>query len=506
MLVINKLLARLLTRQRYRTVDREHSDVFVSEKIGPKRAKTPEGFLLCMDVPVARVGTMVYGAGEVPLETGADGLVHVMRGEKDLFDDKALASYVGKPVVDDHPDEDVNPANWKDLAIGIVLNPRRGVGDDSDVMLADLLITDASAIRDVDEGKREVSAGYEADYEQTGPGTGRQTNIIGNHVALVERGRCGPRCAIGDHQPKELQSMTTKNTRPTKAALRMKVADRIRKLFGDAGEEMAQALPEALAAGDEDGGEGSGGDTHIHVHTSGEAGADAGPADVANTQDDPVEARFQQLETSIGEIKALLSKLTGAGGTGDEGGAVPGAGANGDGPAGKEVDGPAGGNALAGADDVKVEDGMPDEVQAAMASKTNDSAALETSFKAVLSDAEVLVPGFRLPTFDSKAKRKATMDQMCSLRRGVLGNLAAATDGAALLNAIGGSFDPQKASCVSVATTFRAAAGAKRLLNNSAGTQDAHRLPNAGLIAPGSRPKLTLAGLNKLHSKYHEHA
>lgn len=509
MLVKNTMLQRLLSLQRHRTVDREAVEVLTNEKIGPKRAKTPEGFLLCMDVPVARVGTMVYGAGEVPLETGSDGLVHVTRGEKDLFDEKALASYVGKPVVDDHPDEDVNPANWKDLAIGIVLNPRRGVGDDSDVMLADLLITDASAIRDVDDGKREVSAGYEADYEQTGPGTGRQTNIIGNHVALVERGRCGPRCAIGDHQPKELQSMATKNTRPTKAALRASVADRIRKLFGDAGEEMAQALPDALAAGDGDGDEGGGGDTHIHVHTSGEAGAGAAPvaaggdpAAGAQTQDDPVEARFQQLEATVGEIKTMLAKLTGAGGTGDEG-AVPGAGANGDGPAGTENDSPA---ALAGADDVKVEDGMPEEVEAAMSSKTNDSAALETSFRAVLADAEILVPGFRLPTFDSKAKRKATMDQMCGVRRSVLSHLATTANGAALIGAMSTGFDPQKASCVSVATTFRAAAGAKRLLNNSAGTQDAHRLPNAGQIAPGSRPTMTLAELNKLHSKYHEHA
>lgn len=486
MLIVNKLLQRLLTLQRFRTVDRQATEVLTTEKIGPKRAKTPEGFLLCMDVPVARVGEMIYGAGEVPLETGADGLVHVSRGPEDLFDEKAIASYVGKPVVDDHPDSDVTPANWKDLAIGIVLNPRRGVGDDSDVMLADLLITDQDAIRDVNDGKREVSAGYEADYEQTGPGKGRQTNIIGNHVALVERGRCGPRCAIGDHQPKELQSMATKRT--DKAQLRQKVADRIRKLFGDAGEELAQTLPDELADGD--GGEG--GDTHIHVHTSGDpAGASgaapaggADPTKTAPTSDDPVEARFQTIEASIGELKDLVSKLVGGG----EGGTTD--------PNPVSTSGVA-------EPEVKSDDGMPEEVEAAMASKTNDSAALETSWRAVMADAEVLVPGFRLPTFDAKAKRKTTMDQMCALRRSVLTNLMATAQGADLLAAVG-PVDPQKASCVSVAMSFRAAAGAKRLINNRAAIGDSGRMADPSAFAPGGKPKMTLADLNKLHRKVHE--
>ena len=63
---------------------------------------------------------------------------------------------------------------------------------------ADLAARTAAAL--TAQGVTEVSLGYDADYEQTAPGVGRQTNIIGNHVALVERGRCGPRCAIGDRQ------------------------------------------------------------------------------------------------------------------------------------------------------------------------------------------------------------------------------------------------------------------------------------------------------------------
>ena len=31
------------------------------EQIGPMQAMTPEGFLLCKDVPIARTGVMTYG-------------------------------------------------------------------------------------------------------------------------------------------------------------------------------------------------------------------------------------------------------------------------------------------------------------------------------------------------------------------------------------------------------------------------------------------------------------
>jgi len=68
-------------------------------------------------------------------------------------------------------------------------------------LIADLVITDKAAIDYVNKDLPEVSAGYEAEYEQTEPGRGVQRNIVGNHVALVERGRAGPRCSIQDKEP-----------------------------------------------------------------------------------------------------------------------------------------------------------------------------------------------------------------------------------------------------------------------------------------------------------------
>jgi len=181
------------------------SRYYTISKLGPKRSLTPEGFLLCEAVPVARTGEMLYAEGEIAgegneiLKGDLDGIIRVTRGPEDLFRPETIASFEGKPVTLGHPDEFVAPENYSKYAKGTMVNVRRGEGIDVDVMLADLLVTDAEAIKAIQsDGIEEVSLGYEADYEQTGPGRAAQRNIVGNHNALVERGRCGPRCAIGD--------------------------------------------------------------------------------------------------------------------------------------------------------------------------------------------------------------------------------------------------------------------------------------------------------------------
>jgi hypothetical protein len=99
-----------------------------------------------------------------------------------------------------HPNEFVSPKTWKELSIGTVTNVRQGTGIEDDMLIADLLITDFKAIEHVNKNLPELSCGYDSEYEQTEPGHAVQRNIIGNHVALVDRGRAGPRVAIKDSQ------------------------------------------------------------------------------------------------------------------------------------------------------------------------------------------------------------------------------------------------------------------------------------------------------------------
>lgn len=173
---------------------------FVVSKLSENMHETPEGYLLCIGVPIARTGSMLYGQGETPLETDKDGIIEITRTSDEVFRPQTIASFEGKPVTISHPTEFVTAENWNNLAKGLVQNVRRGADDQADDLIADLLITDRVAIQLVKNGLREVSCGYEAEYTQTEEGKGIQTNIIGNHVALVDEGRAGSEYAIKDHK------------------------------------------------------------------------------------------------------------------------------------------------------------------------------------------------------------------------------------------------------------------------------------------------------------------
>lgn len=183
---------------------------YYATRISENRYRTPEGYLLCVGVPIGRVGTMDYGKGETPIKPGKNGITKISRDEKELFSPKTIASFQGKPFTIRHPEDFVNPENWKDLAKGTMQNVRRGEGDMKDDLVCDILITDKIAISLVEEGVVGLSCGYEAEYVETGEGEGIQRNIIGNHLALVEEGRAGDAYQIRDSKSKGAFTMPKK--------------------------------------------------------------------------------------------------------------------------------------------------------------------------------------------------------------------------------------------------------------------------------------------------------
>ena len=167
---------------------------YYGSQISPNKVETSEGFLICRNVPIARIGEQDYLARELQLDGDQDRIVKVNRYDADVFDKAALASFEGKPVTDGHPADGVGPENFNSLAKGHVQNVRR----EGDKMVADLYINDASLISDIQNGvKREVSCGYMCNYEEDGDGF-KQTHIRGNHVAVVHSGRAGHDVAIKD--------------------------------------------------------------------------------------------------------------------------------------------------------------------------------------------------------------------------------------------------------------------------------------------------------------------
>lgn len=172
---------------------------YIKEQLGKQQGLTPEGFLIIQDVPLARTGLQLYSENEVPVKGGADGLVYIMRDEEEVFRPETILSLQGKPISLDHPSEDITPANYRELAVGHVINPRRGLNHLDHLLLGDLVVWDPDVIESVrNKSLLEVSVGYDADYEDTGGGRGRQRNILANHLALVKDGRCGAVCRIGD--------------------------------------------------------------------------------------------------------------------------------------------------------------------------------------------------------------------------------------------------------------------------------------------------------------------
>lgn len=467
----------------------ERVEIHTREQIGPNMSRLPSGFLLCKNVPIARVGWMVYGPGETPIEVDpSTGLAYVQRDEDALFHPACIGSYMGSPVVDEHPGKDVTADNWKELGQGFsTTNVRRGEGEDADILIADLIITDAELITSVLGGKREVSCGYDADYEQTGVGQGKQTNIIGNHIALVEKGRCGPRCAIGDraHQPKGNEMATQKRVLIPNPVKRRAVIDARRKVL-DAEAALAEA-EEGSATDDGEEGDDKDKGTHIHIHGSG--AKDEEPAGGSD--------RLSKLETLVGvigdQVKGLVEAVrAGAGTTVDK--------------EDDDDDDEKAKKAAAAKAAAKAEDGEEgdDKDKDKDKGKTADSAALATSFAEVASQAEILVPGFRMSTFDAKAKRQATVDAMCSARRKALGLACSTKDGAALVTGVAGGTEPDidALDCKEVASLFKAAAGAKALLNNSAATRDSGSAAGSQQQQVQEVKQMSVADINKANADF----
>lgn len=170
---------------------------FYGSKISGHMIRTPEGYLVCKEVPIARTGTQKYRGMEFGGEN-PEKIYVVKRPEEEVFSKAALASFEGKPVVDEHPDENVTPDNIGRYIKGTCRDVRRGEGALSDCVVADLIIYDKDLIKKIESGKRDISCGYDCLWDPKDDDTYVQLEIRGNHVAVVEEGRAGHKVSIRD--------------------------------------------------------------------------------------------------------------------------------------------------------------------------------------------------------------------------------------------------------------------------------------------------------------------
>lgn len=169
---------------------------YYGSKISDNLVKLDDGYLLCLNVPIARTGVYQYTREELGLD--GSGIVTVYREPSEVFDQVAMASFEGKAFTDTHPNVDVNVDNWQIYSKGELTNIRRGTGDKSNLLLSDIIVRDPVVINEIYSGaKREISAGYDCEYVEEN-GKIYQRNIRGNHAALVQCGRAGHLVKIND--------------------------------------------------------------------------------------------------------------------------------------------------------------------------------------------------------------------------------------------------------------------------------------------------------------------
>lgn len=168
------------------------------------RQTTADGFVR-VKARFARTGVQHYLAGELGLTDRSTGTkVGIYRPAEEVFAAASVATFAGVPVTNNHPPAMLDTTNTKQYMVGFSGDV---LTEDAGYMVGNITLTDAAAIAAFNAGKKELSNGYRSDIDWTAgtapDGTtydGIQRNIRGNHIAMVDAGRCGPACRIIDEK------------------------------------------------------------------------------------------------------------------------------------------------------------------------------------------------------------------------------------------------------------------------------------------------------------------
>jgi hypothetical protein len=173
---------------------------YFGDKISERLSSTPEGFLVAQGAPLCRSGWQMYHPSELKIP-GSEA-INVYRPPSEVTAPSFLASLEGKCIVDDHPRNDwVSSKNARWYCAGHVQNVRKGpaLANGDITIIGDLVVTDESLIRKIEDGKRGLSVGYDYHLTANDNGTLEMRDMVANHIACVERGRAGSDFRILDH-------------------------------------------------------------------------------------------------------------------------------------------------------------------------------------------------------------------------------------------------------------------------------------------------------------------
>lgn len=195
---------------------------YYAQAISPNMSETLHGYLICENVPICRSGFQEYrGADLIGMPGYEDSwgidpneIYKVYRPKKEVLDSNTIKSFEGLTVVDEHPNGSlVHVDNDRELNCGHIEKVRQGPDHDGEVTLVgDVHIKNPELIVKIKNNEaRDISCGYLTKLVRLQDKTLEMHNIVGNHVAVVEKGRAGPRIAIKDSAPPEIKKRKVTN-------------------------------------------------------------------------------------------------------------------------------------------------------------------------------------------------------------------------------------------------------------------------------------------------------
>jgi hypothetical protein len=298
------------------------------------------GYMTIKGCPVSSYGIFDYSAAQVGASGDPNRIVKVYRPKSALTDPEALASFQNLPFINNHEylsgDKDSGLTAPEDYGIDGIMTGNVWFSDPW--MMADLKVFSRQMQEDIETGKTPVSLGYACKFlEQSGTFEGQpyefvQTNMRGNHIALVDEARVeGARVLDGlvfDHLdfniiPQRGNSMAIQGNKKGKGPRRA-MDSKSRKAMDNAVEQLKQLLPalqeflseEATEPAHQGGAEMGGSEADQEI----EPAVPAASGEFGQEGEDEGEEGGNPLSQVIGALNQVISTLQGmAGQTGDEG-------------------------------------------------------------------------------------------------------------------------------------------------------------------------------------------
>ena len=169
---------------------------------------TENGYLL-VKVAFAKWGLQERLGSEISEDFEPNKVYKELRPKSEVL--KSVERWGHVVVTNDHPEPMLDVTNTAEFSVGYPCT-EVAVDEKEKALTCELLIFDAHTIDEIKNGKSQLSAGYYFSLEKVAGESYDfiQKDITPNHIAIVERGKCGKKCSIAkDNQPQP-------NTKETK--------------------------------------------------------------------------------------------------------------------------------------------------------------------------------------------------------------------------------------------------------------------------------------------------